>query len=367
MIADLNNWYHGRNVFVTGNTGFKGAWLTAWLRNAGANVAGYALPPTQDRLNLFRSSGLALEIDSTLADICDGAALEQALRAFKPEVVFHLAAQSLVMQSYVDPLETYRTNVMGTAHVLDAVRRVPSVKAVVVVTSDKCYENRDDGHLHTEDEPMGGYDPYSSSKGCAELVTAAYRRSFFDPAAASPPKAAIASARAGNVIGPGDWAPDRIVPDLITAWVNGTRAKIRNPSAVRPWQFVLEPLRGYLMLGRALATEGAEFGSAWNFGPKESEGVSVAELADRIREALGKQLDVHHETVARSLHEAAALRLDSTKANERLAWSAVLSFSRSIEFTVDGYQRLQSANPDALSTMNSILKSYWADVDAAQP
>jgi len=364
LIGELSEWYAGRNVFVTGHTGFKGTWLTAWLKAAGASITGYALAPRNDRPSLFHASNIASEIDSRLADICDAAALERALGESHPEIVFHLAAQSIVRQSYNNPIETYRTNVMGTAQLLESIRKAPSVKAVVVVTSDKCYENRGDDHAYSEGEPMGGRDPYSSSKACAELVTSAFRRSFFNRDYESPGPA-VATARAGNVIGPGDWAPDRLMPDLITAWSSGETVVIRNPSAVRPWQFVLEPLRGYLMLGRALSTKGGDFESAWNFGPEQNDAVSVGDLTDHVRKALG-DLKVQEQKMNGAPHEAHTLRLDSRKAAERLGWRPVLSLTRTIDITVDGYRRLKASPSDSRATMSSILSSYCNDVDAAE-
>ncbi|HEX2723830.1 MAG TPA: CDP-glucose 4,6-dehydratase, partial [Gemmatimonadaceae bacterium] len=248
MISALNSWYAGKSVFVTGHTGFKGTWLTSWLVAAGANVTGYALAPDASRPSLFQVAGLSGRIQSIIADICDRARLDEALRSSAPSIVFHLAAQSLVRRSYANPVETYRTNVLGTVQLLDALRSVPSVKAVVVVTSDKCYENDGTGRLYSENDPMGGHDPYSSSKGCAELATAAFRHSYF-----SSDSPAVATARAGNVIGSGDWSEDRLIPDMMAAAASHSVVTIRNPAAIRPWQFVLEPLRGYLLLGRALA------------------------------------------------------------------------------------------------------------------
>ena len=358
MISQLNSWYAGKNVLVTGHTGFKGAWLTGWLLASGARVTGYALTPDGSRPNLFRLAGLEAEIDSVIADICDRTSLDEALAASKPSIVFHMAAQSLVRPSYSDPVETYRTNVLGTVQVLDAIRSVPSVQAVVVVTSDKCYENRGTGRLHTEDDPMGGHDPYSSSKGCAELATAAFRHSYFS--AGSP---SVASARAGNVIGGGDWAEDRLIPDIMTAAMNGTVAVVRNPSAIRPWQFVLEPLRGYLMLGQALSTGGQEFASAWNFGPGDEDGVPAGELAERVRNAWG-ELELRHDPQTNAPAEATVLRIDSKKARERLGWKPVVSLTRAIDLTVAGYRQFQRNN--ARSSMNDILNSYWTDVAAAE-
>jgi CDP-glucose 4,6-dehydratase len=359
LTSRLNDWYSEKKVFVTGHTGFKGAWLAAWLRAAGATVTGYALEAPSDRPNLFELSRLESAIDSNIADICDEATLKDRIRRSEAEVVFHLAAQSLVRQSYVDPVETYRTNVLGTASLLNAAREAPSVRAVVVVTSDKCYENIGADHQYAEEDPMGGRDPYSSSKGCAELVTSAFRQSFFNVDST----ASIASARAGNVIGPGDWAPDRIVPDLIAASANGSDAVVRNPTAVRPWQFVLEPLRGYLMLGRALSSDGAAFASGWNFGPSDDDAVSVAVLANRFGQALGG-LEIRHAPGRDAPYESQVLRLDSSKAKERLGWIPVCSLARCIEITVRGYEQIQRSPSNVLSTMNSILNSYWNDVDA---
>lgn len=309
-------------------------------------------------------SGLGAEIDSHLADICDKESLDRALQESSAEIVFHLAAQSLVRQSYVDPLETYRTNVLGTAQILDSVRRAPAVKAVVVVTSDKCYENDGSDRNFSEDCPMGGHDPYSSSKGCAELVTSAFRRSFFDGRAAAGRPVAIASARAGNVIGPGDWAPDRIMTDLIAAAENKTVAMIRNPASIRPWQFVLEPLRGYLMLANALVDRGADYASGWNFGPREDDAISVSELADRVSNVLG-HLEVDHGLQRNAAHEAQVLRLDSSKAGRLLAWKPVLPLSRAVDITVRGYQQISRSPAEANKMMRATLTSYWTDVDAA--
>lgn len=358
MISRLNDFYAGRKVLVTGHTGFKGAWLTGWLRAAGARVTGYALSPEPSRPNLFELANLSAEMNSVIADICDRAALDEALATSAPSVVFHLAAQSLVRPSYIDPVETYRANVMGTVHLLDAIRAVPSVQSVVVVTSDKCYENRGSGRAHTESDPMGGDDPYSSSKGCAELATAALRRSFFSGGSTF-----VASARAGNVIGAGDFAEDRIVPDIMAAAASGSVAIVRNPSAIRPWQFVLEPLRGYLMLAQSLATDGPQFASAWNFGPREEDGVSVGELAERVRTAWG-DVTLRREPQVNAPPEASVLKIDSTKAGTMLGWRPVLTLSRAVELTVSGYRHFQG--DDVLSSMNAILRLYWKDVDAAE-
>ena len=357
LIAELNDWYAGRKVFVTGHTGFKGAWLTAWLVEAGAIVTGYALAPDADAPNLFRQSGLESRIDSRIADICDGNALTKALNDSEPEIVFHLAAQSLVRQSYVRPVETYRTNVLGTVQLLDTLRNSPAVKAVVIVTSDKCYENRNTPTPYVEEDPMGGADPYSSSKGCAEIATSAFRRSFF-----SNGFPAVASARAGNVIGGGDWADDRLVPDIIKASRAGGTAVIRNPTAVRPWQFVLEPLRGYLMLGSALVEHGQDFASAWNFGPRENDGIAVGDLANRVASSCGVAL--RNETQENAPHEAALLKIDSAKAAANLNWHPAISLDRAIDLTVAGYKAF-GAHENVLPQMTNLLNEYWKDVDVA--
>lgn len=322
--------YDGRRVFVTGHTGFKGSWLCEWLLGLGAEVSGYALePPTQP--NLFDELGLASRMRSTIADVRDGLALCAAMAEAEPEIVFHLAAQPLVRLSYDEPVETYDTNVMGTVHLLEAVRACPSVGAVEVVTSDKCYENRETGQAYREDDCMGGYDPYSSSKGCAELVTAAYRRSFFGPASAT----GVASVRAGNVIGGGDWAIDRIVPDCVRALQEGVPIVVRNPEAVRPWQHVLEPLSGYLHLAsRMLASR--EFDGPWNFGPEQQGTVPVRRVADAIIEAWGSGVWESPGTKT-GPHEATLLALDIGKAQKQLQWEPLYSVEQTLSITAAWY------------------------------
>ena len=316
----LSGFFAGKRVLVTGHTGFKGSWLCLWLHTLGATVAGYALdPPTAPSLfELARVADL-LERDIR-ADVLDRQRLAAAMAEVSPEIVIHLAAQSLVRASYLDPVGTYATNVMGTVHLLEAVRGCPSVRAVVNVTSDKCYAGRADGQGCREDDPLGGDDPYASSKGCAELVTAAYRQAFFPPAEYHRHGVAVATARAGNVIGGGDWAADRLVPDLLRAIGRGEPARIRNPQAIRPWQHVLEPLAGYLLLARELCRQGPAVGEGWNFGPAEEDHRSVAwvvrELCALWGEAAG---DLPDEGVHPP--EAAVLRLDCRKAAERLGWA----------------------------------------------
>ncbi len=313
----MQDFWRNRSVLVTGHTGFKGSWLCLWLQHLGAKVTGFALPPPSSR-NLFERAEVASQMHSVVGDIREPDSIRACMQRAKPEVVLHLAAQSLVRYSYQHPLDTFSTNVMGTAHVLDAARVTDSVKAVVVVTSDKCYDNKEWQWGYRENEAMGGLDPYSSSKGCAELVSAAYRASFFsDPAAGK--KVAVATARAGNVIGGGDWAADRLVPDIVRAFEDQQPVVIRNPHAVRPWQHVLEPLRGYLMLAEALTTKGSAFAEAWNFGPADSDARPVEWIVKTLSDTWGDQPGWQIDGSTHP-HEAHTLRLDCTKAHARLAW-----------------------------------------------
>ena len=335
MIDDALRAYSGRRVFVTGHTGFKGSWLCAWLHRLGGTTVGYALPP--ESRSLFVQGRIADRMDSQEGDVRDFEHLRAAVRQAQPEIVFHMAAQSLVRPSYEAPVETFATNVMGTAHLLEAVRDVPSVRSVVIVTSDKCYEN-DGRHAFDETAAMGGHDPYSASKGCAELVTAAYARSFFAGSGCT-----VASARAGNVIGGGDWAVDRIVPDLARAAESGTPAIIRRPKAVRPWQHVLEPLGGYLLLGHRAASEGQRFAGGWNFGPPVEETVAVGELAERLRRCW-PEVEVEYRTDDNGPHEAAVLRLDCTKARTELGWRPILGLDRTLDMTAAWYREAASGS-----------------------
>jgi len=310
--------WKGKKVFLTGHTGFKGAWLSVWLDSLGAKVTGYALkPPTKP--SLFELAGLARRIKSNIGDVRDAAKIKRALLAAKPEIVIHMAAQPLVRESYRAPAETYETNVMGTVNLLEAVRACGSVKAVVNVTTDKCYENKEHLRGYKEVEPLGGYDPYSSSKACSELVTSAYRNSFFNPADYKKHGVALASARAGNVIGGGDWAADRLIPDIIRAVLRGEKVLIRNPYSIRPWQHVLEPLAGYLRLAESLYTGGIRYAGAWNFGPDSGDARDVEWIVKRMfsawPEAPGYVIDK-----GRHPHEANFLKLDSSKARRELAW-----------------------------------------------
>jgi CDP-glucose 4,6-dehydratase len=351
-MTSLSEWYRGRRVLITGHTGFKGAWLTAWLREAGAMVTGYALPP--ERPSLFELAGLADGITSVLADVRERARLREALLAAAPEVVFHLAAQSLVRRSYRDPVATFDTNVMGTVHLLEAIRDTASVRGVVVVTSDKCYEDAGSTRAYREDDPMGGHDPYSASKGCAELATTAYRRSFL---ATGP--VAVASARAGNAIGGGDYAEDRLIPDLMRAAERGEVATLRSPEAVRPWQHVLEPLRGYLMLGRALVERGQAVAGAWNFGPGDEDMVSVREVASRLA-ARWPGLRIAAGSAPSDTHEAQQLRLDAGKAAAELGWRPMLSLDEALSLTADWYQAAQRSPAAGATTLFSQIRGHLA-------
>lgn len=358
-----DSFWRDRRVFLTGHTGFKGSWLAAWLRAAGARVTGYALAPEAGRPSHFESARLEQGMDSIIGDLADRALLAASLRAAEPEVVFHLAAQSLVRRSYHSPVETFATNVMGTIHLLEAIRTTPSVRAVVVVTSDKCYENQEWPHAYRESDPLGGRDPYSASKGCAELATASYRASFF-PAGS----AAVATVRAGNVIGGGDWAEDRIVPDLVRGFTQGQPVSIRAPRAVRPWQHVLEPLRGYLMLAERLMQPPHQGTGAWNFGPPESNTVTVRDLATRIANSWGADATalLDFGTADLELHEAGLLALDWGKAKLRLGWEPVLDLETTVSMTVDWYRAFYRGT-DARAITDDQIARYQTAARARRP
>ena len=311
MNADF---WQGKRVFITGHTGFKGSWLSLWLQSLGSEVTGYALtPPTTP--NLFKEADVEKGMRSIIADIRDLPTLQKAMHTARPDIVIHMAAQPLVRQSYEEPVETYATNVLGTVHVLESVRNTPSVKAVLVVTTDKCYENKEELlRAYHEHEPMGGYDPYSSSKACAELVTAAYRNSFLEQQGIS-----VATARAGNVIGGGDWATDRLVPDILKAFEQNTIVQIRNPHATRPWQHVLEPLSGYLTLTEHLFSQGSAYSEGWNFGPHDEDSRPVQWIVEQLALSWGNGANWHQDP-GQHPHEANYLKLDISKAKTRLGW-----------------------------------------------
>jgi CDP-glucose 4,6-dehydratase len=324
------SFWQGKRVFLTGHTGFKGSWLSLWLQALGAEVAGYALAPPTDP-SLFEKADVAKGMTSTVGDVRDPEALDKAMAAHDPEIVLHLAAQPLVRLSYERPVETYATNVMGTVHLLEAVRKAGNVRAVAIVTSDKCYENREWIWGYRENEAMGGADPYSSSKGCAELVAAAYRASFFKTGAA------IATARAGNVIGGGDWAKDRLVPDILAALDRKQKLVIRHPDAIRPWQHVLESLSGYLLLAEKLYNDGATFAEAWNFGPAPEDVQPVKWIVERLSRHCGTAPNWQPAAGAQP-HEAHFLSLDSAKARQMLGWTPRLTLDEALKFVAAWYK-----------------------------
>lgn len=329
-----SGFWRDRRVFLTGHTGFKGGWLALWLSHLGARTTGYALaPPT--RPSLFELAGVGAHIESLIGDINDASHLETALQAAQPEVVFHLAAQPLVRESYAQPAATFAANVMGTVNLLEAVRKTPSVRFVIVVTTDKCYDNREWVYGYRESDPLGGHDPYSASKAAAEIATAAWRSSFFDAAGVG-----VATVRAGNVIGGGDFAPDRLLPDFVRAIERNAELTIRSPNAVRPWQFVLEPLRGYLEIAERGLQREPGLASAWNFGPDESSVRTVRQVIDGFSKATAwrEPPRVNYGATTQQPHEATLLKLDTSKARARLAWEPRLNLSATLALTADWYR-----------------------------
>ena len=351
------DFWAGKCVFLTGHTGFKGSWLSLWLQSLGAEVTGFALaPPTEP--SLFELAHVDDGMRSNIGDIRDLTALQQAMKAAQPDVVFHMAAQALVRYAYQNPVETYSTNVMGTVHALEAVRNTSSVKAVVIVTTDKCYENREWVWGYRENEPMGGFDPYSNSKGCAELVSAAYRSSFFNADRYSDHGVALATARAGNVIGGGDWAQDRLIPDILAAFAQGKQAEIRNPHAIRPWQHVLEPLRGYLTLAERLFENGPGCAEGWNFGPNDEDAKPVGWIVAQMAALWGQ--DAQWKIAGgEHPHEANHLKLDISKARSRLDWHPVLRLHGALELTTDWAHQYQ-LGADLRAFTLSQIQSYQA-------
>lgn len=333
------SFWDGRRVLVTGHTGFKGSWLSLWLAALGAEVTGYALdPPTEP--SLFEQAGVAGDIRSLVGDIRDFARLKDVIAECRPEVVIHMAAQSVVRRGYSDPVETYSTNVMGTVHLFEALRRLARPATVVNVTSDKCYANREWARGYREDDALGGHDPYSNSKACAELVTAAYRDSYFGGDGGRP-AISVASARAGNAIGGGDWTSDQLIPDLMRAFLAGEPCPIRNPAATRPWQFVLEPLRGYLMLAEKLHAEPGRYASAWNFGPAGADARPVAWVADELAKAWGAGARWTRDSSAHP-QEAATLELDASRARAQLGWRPAIRMATALEWIVEWYRAFEA-------------------------
>jgi CDP-glucose 4,6-dehydratase len=331
-----NKFWESKKVLITGHTGFKGSWLSLWLQKQGACIVGYSLPPPTEP-SLFELANVADGMTSITGDIRDLEHLQTVIAEHKPEIIIHMAAQSLVRYSYHNPVDTYSTNVMGTVNVLEAVKQSDGVRVLINITSDKCYENREWIWCYRENEPMGGYDPYSSSKGCAELVTSAYRRSYFANVNSPEHSVAVATTRAGNVVGGGDWASDRLIPDIMNAFIENRPVTIRNPHAIRPWQHVLEPLSGYLMLAEKLFYQGKTFAGAWNFGPDDQDARSVSWIADYLIRLWGK--DARWETdIDQHPHEATHLKLDCSKAKSLLRWSPKLDLATTLEWIVKWYR-----------------------------
>ena len=343
------NWlkfFSGKKILITGHTGFKGSWLTLWLVNLGAEVIGYSLePPTKP--NLFEILRLEKEITHIIGDVRDGEKLKNVFKKYKPEIVFHLAAQPLVRVSYKEPKLTYETNVMGTLNLLEAVRQTESVKVVIIVTTDKCYENKEWFYGYREVDPLGGYDPYSSSKACVEILVNSYRNSFQLP---------VATVRAGNVIGGGDWQVDRLIPDCVKALSKGETIKIRNPDAIRPWQHVFEPLYGYLLLAGKMWKEPEKFCEAWNFGPYEKDTATVREVVEKVIRLWGEG---SYEVIEdRSFHEAGLLRLDISKAMLKLGWRPKWDLDKALERTVKWYKRFYEGKTDMVEYSIKKIENY---------
>lgn len=355
----MMDFWHGKRVLVTGHTGFKGSWLTVWLRTLGAEVIGYSLPPPSQP-NLFEVANVSDGIVSIIGDVRDLSHLKKEMRSHEPHIVIHMAAQALVRSSYDDPVETFSTNMMGTVNLLEAARHTGSVRAVVSVTSDKCYENREMLWGYRENDPMGGYDPYSASKGCAELIVSAYKRSFFAKSGI-----ALASVRAGNVIGGGDWSEDRLIPDIVGGLVTDQPIAIRNPNATRPWQHVTEPLAGYLMLAERLWEQGNDFAEGWNFGPNEDGAKSVAWIVDYLRSKWGGAKQNWFVDAGDHPHEAGYLKLDCAKAKARLGWQPKLDLAIALDWVLEWYQAFHAGDVDMRVLTEQQIARYqkWDDYD----
>lgn len=362
VLTDRTKFWQGKRVLVTGHTGFKGSWLCLLLQRLGAEVAGFSngVPTTP---SLFESADVASDMESTMSDIANYDGVVAAVTRYRPEIVFHLAAQSLVRLSYGQPVRTFETNVLGTVNLLESLRLANSTRVVVCVTSDKCYRNKEWDWAYREIDELGGHDPYSASKACAELVAAAYRSSFFGRADAAVPPVVLASARAGNVVGGGDWAPDRLIPDAARAIRSRQELVLRSPEAVRPWQHVLECLNGYLLLGERLWVD-ANLPRAWNFGPGQSEVRTVQWVVARLEELWAGALKWRHEPSPRTLHESQTLALDSSQARARLGWAPFLGISQALEWTVDWYRGFAAGDDMRSLTMHQ-LETYLSRCEAA--
>lgn len=354
-IMNLTN-YKGKKVFLTGHTGFKGSWMTYWLQVLGAEVVGYSLPPNTNP-NHFEL--LKLDLVSYFNDIYDLNELKKAINESKPDIVFHLAAQPLVRYSYNHPIETYKTNIIGTANIMEAARNCETVKAIIVITTDKCYENIEQKKGYVETDKMGGYDPYSSSKGCAELVVNSYRNSFFNLSDFQiKHQTLIATARAGNVIGGGDWSFDRLIPDLMKGAALNKKTNIRYPKSTRPWQHVLEPISGYLMLGEKLLNSNTDFANAWNFGPEENQVLTVEEVL-KLSKSVWSKIDFEFESEIKHPHEAGLLSLNIDKAKNKLGWMPKWNNIKSITKTIEWYKEFYESR--AINT-DSDLNKYINEI-----
>lgn len=343
--------WSGKKVLVTGHTGFKGSWLCLWLQRLGAEVIGYAIDaPTEP--NLFKVARVEERMTSIIGDVRNKERLISVIKTSKPEIIFHLAAQPLVRKSYANPVETFETNVMGTVNLLEAIRVSEGVKVVVNITSDKCYDNKEWSWGYRETDPMGGYDPYSGSKGCSEIITNSFRQSYFKEK-----NVHLASARAGNVVGGGDWAEDRLVPDIIKALINNESPAIRNPIAIRPWQHVLEPLNGYMMLAEAMWQHGGKYSEAWNFGPEDDHIITVGELTNRLAKLWGKKLDIIQDN-NKQPHEATLLKLDCSKTKLMLGWYPKLNLEDTLMWTIDWYKEFASKSGNIEEITSRQIESY---------
>ncbi len=361
----LNGFYKGKNVLITGHTGFKGSWLSIWLHELGANVIGYALAPLHKN-DIYNLSDMDKKVTSINGDVRSVSHLKEVFNKYKPEIVFHLAAQPIVLQSYDQPYYTYEVNVMGTMNVLERIKETPETKSAIIITSDKCYKNKEWIYGYRENDEMGGDDLYSSSKGCAELLVASYRDSFFSKVKDHNHRKVLASVRAGNVIGGGDWSPDRIVPDCIRALEEGTAVTIRNPNAIRPWQHVLEPLYGYLLLASKCFEENAEiYSDAWNFGPDFGSVLTVEALVERIINIWNNKYVIinknnKNKKYSNGSNENYFLNIDSTKSKYYLKWQPVWDIDRTIDKTIEWYK--QYKNTDAYGLCAGQIKAYCKDM-----
>jgi len=350
-LALRSSFWSNKRVLITGHTGFKGAWLSIWLQRLGSIIAGYALPAAT-KPSLFELADVSVEMQSEIGDVRNLEHLSRFVDGFRPDIIIHMAAQSLVRPSYIDPVETFATNVMGTVNILEAARQ-SDVRAVVNVTTDKCYENLERVEGYREDEPLGGHDPYSASKGCSEIVTSSYRRSF---------SLGVASARAGNVIGGGDWAQDRLIPDMMRSFMADEVLTIRNPASTRPWQHVLEPLRGYLLLAEHLYEHAPQYAEAWNFGPDDEDARPVEWLADRVCDLWGPPARWSNTADEDPLHEAGFLRLNCDKAKNRLAWQPRMTLEQALAWTVAWYKGFQQGD-DVRTLTEQQITNYEAGKD----